>query len=474
MIMAQAIMFLVMHHVASLAYSHFLPIKEDPADALADKLIEGAGMESSESMLIPARLGGMNWKKPVQPEPAKSKTAIVHTRLAPQDLVKLQPALGASNLVTPKEWDTSPSETDAPQGPPKTSEPLKSTLVNDETFFKEAEGEAYHEMVEQPEHAETSKGLHVDEVEQELDSISPSLKEQGPKEIVKVSHRDTIVRAPASKSPEHGLVHLGKSIDAYGPVAEEKPVDPDFTLHHGHYHPTAAPAIPASKVSIPVVTAAASSVPKQTASVKAPVVSKQTASVKAPADDLASSLAAHFAEQKKADVGHDLQHEAVREPEKDEHAVSPALKSVHRPKRATPRFPIAPEDVHNMASEKVQQVSAQASTVSTDTTSESHPETDSTSARNELRLSKKKRAPEPEEPVTLSVPSPNEHLDNLFNANAVEGEMGADEIEKVLQKMNVDEEWNWHPFDLNGDGKLSHKEFENAARVAQRFKVHKK
>lgn len=120
-----AIGIILLSLAASLANSHFLPIKEDPADALADKLIQGAGMESSESMLIPARLGGMNWKKPVQPEPAKSKTAIVHTRLAPQDLVKLQPALGAINLVTPKEWDTSPSETDAPQGPPKTSEPFE-------------------------------------------------------------------------------------------------------------------------------------------------------------------------------------------------------------------------------------------------------------------------------------------------------------------------------------------------------------
>merc|ERR1719236_154162 len=75
-------------------------------------------------------------------------------------------------------------------------------------------------------------------------------------------------------------------------------------------------------------------------------VAKQTAAGQAPKDDLASSLAAHFAEQKKNELEVEPQHSLTDNPRQIGGPISSAMDSVHRSKHAAPQFPIAPEDRH--------------------------------------------------------------------------------------------------------------------------------
>lgn len=479
--MAVAIKFLLVHLAASLAHSHFLPIKEDPADALADKLIKGAGIDSSEMPLSPADVGGVkNWKTPALPYASESSEAAVpHTRLGSRDLVRLQPIVSARGLDTPEAWETTPDKA-AAQSLPETQEPVQSVLMNDNKMLNQKNEELLHELVtRRHSHGEASEweepqSLHTAEVDQELEEMAP-------KEVVKVSRHETVVHTNPGLAH---LAHLGKSVDDYGPVSQEPAFDPTFSLHHGHYHPTTTRTVSAAKVAAPAVAAATASLaPVPATAAVAPVVSAAAASVakkttSAPEDDLASSLKAHIAEEKTKELSAEGKQPEVL-PQKNEAPayVPSAMKSVHRSPRASPRFPIAPEDIH--------QVTAQASSTSTD--ADDHPETSQPQPKTngikppektvQARWEKKREAEDSEqqeEERRPSMPSATDELDDLFNANSVDGLLTADDVEQVWRKMNVQQDWNWHPFDLNGDGELSHMEFLNAAHVAKRFKVHKK
>jgi len=424
-----AIKFLLLSLAASSADSHFLPIKEDPADALAARLIKGAGIESEDSEVLDAKgLGGMSWKKPsLSDEPAAPEPAFAHKRLGPHDLanMKIQPIVSATALNTPKEWESTAQEA-SPKSLPTKNEPLPSVLVNDGKMLNQSvlgqNEQLLHEIITERRSHGQAADWEVEPKTSRATEIERELEKMAPKEVVKVSRHDTVVHKPAAvvqkpaeKSPGAGLDRLGETIDFYSQESEAEPVDEAFSLHHGHYHPTAAPAVPAPIVSAPVVVAAGEAPPQQ------------------PMTDKPSPLGA-----------------------------------VHHSKRASPRFPIAPEDVH--------QASQGGSTTSTDSTSGSHSATDGTSATHtpvQQLVHKVEKRIKVEEPKP-SMPSATGDFDSFFKANAIDGQLEADDVAKVFEKMKVQRDWNWQPFDLNGDGKLSHREFVNAATVAQRFKVHKK
>lgn len=406
-----AIGILLLSLAASLANSHFLPIKEDPADVLANKLIKNAGIDSEDSSA-----GGISWKEASVPDEAKPRQGFKHQHFSPHDLAELKPMISTTDLVTPKEWEAT-RQSDASESLATGQEPVPSKLVKDATLVDPAQ--LLHEIISkhhshsQPSDWEEPLTSRTTEVEQDLESMAP-------KQVVKVSHHDTVVsyKPDDDESPRHGLADLGKSVDNYGPVSQEPPVDAAFAVHHGHYRPKADPRVEAHTASVNIV--------------------KLSTSEQAPKD----------------------------------HQDSSALKSVHRSKRAVPKYPILPEDKHQDS------MQAGNTTSTTGSTSKSPLGNVSTSASKiPVHWAVRKAVPKTlvkESKAKSSIPSATASLDDLFKANSIDGQLEADDVEKVLLKMKVQQEWNWHPFDLNGDGKLSHQEFMNAARVAKRFKVHKK
>lgn len=384
-----AIKLLLLSIMTSLVKSHFLPIKEDPADALVDKMIKGAGIDSADSTLGSA----VNWKKPALPDESP-KAQIDHKRFNQHDLVKLQPVVSATGLNPPKEWESTP-EMDAPSSRPMQNEPVPSVLAKNEKLPEQLNSEFYHEIVSNHQsHSETDDGEMPQKpisstVEQELQKLKP-------KEVIKVLHGDTKLRESAYK----GLAHLGKSLDKYGPIAPEKSIDPNFSVHHGSFRMTTA-----FTTTTLTTTASTDKVP-----------------------------------------GHSV------------------MDSVHhsKSKRTAIRFPIRPEDVHHEEStNSTSQSHLNASTASTvNNTVKQHDHKTVVKLKGHRRKSSSKK--------------PSDKLTNLFDANSDSGQLGADDVEKVLRFMKVQSGWNWHPFDLNGDGKLSRQEFLNAARVAQHFIISKK
>jgi len=411
------IIFLVLNLVGFLVNSHFLP-KEDPADVLAGKLIKGAGIDSEDS---PSGHGS-SWRASAPSEVTSPQDAFAHQHLAVHDLVEMKPMVDVTGLATPKEWDATP-QADVPQTDPSKMEPVQSTLVKDGNLVDP--GQLLHEIISKHHHPEYQpfgpeepQQARSGEVEQELESMAP-------KEVVKISRHDTLVfHASDTATPRHGLADLGKTVEKYGPVKQEPPIDPAFALHHGHYHqPKAASAVPA------------------------------------PED-----------EHKRKEQAVAPNHSLSGGPSKKEHPDSSATQSVHRSKRADPIYPISPEDKHQPGTQDGN------STITAGSTPESLSRKDNNSAAipvqqvvRKIRAKAQQKLPK-EQP---SVPSKAASEEELFKANAIDGQLEAEDVEKVLHKMKVQQEWNWHPFDLNGDGKLSHREFLNAARVAMRFKVHK-
>lgn len=454
------IKFLLLNVAASLVNSYFLPIKEDPADALADEMVKGAGMDV-DSGLGSVSIRGMNWKKPSLPdEPAKVQMAHAHKRFGPHDLVKLQPIVSVTGLVAPKEWSSTP-ETDASDNPVTKSEPVQSALTNDENLIdpNERNKELLHEIAS----SEPSTVDSEDSQTSSASAVEEELQNMQPKEVVKVSHHDTEVHQLPVKSPGRGLAHLGESVDKYGPVTSEKPVDSNFAIHHGHYRPTVAPTLTQPKqpkASEPAVASAP--------------VAKMATSQQEPRNDndLASSLRAVFPPKNKQPVAAPKPL-LTDEPSKNKRIEPSPMESVHRSKRASQRFPIRPEDVRPAGAQA--ETTATKANAASNSPSMSGPKTTDTSMAS---TPVKQPAPKPVMKVKARKAKPSiasgDKLGNLFDANSVGGQMSADEMEKVLRFMKVQPEWNWHPFDLNGDGKLSRREFLNAAHVAERFKVHKK
>lgn len=414
-----AIKLILLSVAASVADSHFLPIKEDPADALVDQMIKGAGIESADSTLGSVT----NWRKPTsQDEPEKTQTN--HNRFNQHDLVKLQPIVDVTGLVAPNEWKSTP-ETDVLSSPPAQNEPVQSVLANaDRKLIDESNRELLHEMVYK--HTSHIESLDLDDSQKSTaNTVDQELQNLKPKETIKVFDRDTSVPEPAGKTAARGLAHLGKSLEKYGPV-EEKPVDPNFSYHHGHYRPTDAPTVPPP----------------------------------APQQDAEN-------DQKNVVVA------VTSETSKNEATGPSVMQSVHRSKKRNGlRFPIRPEDIHQGA-EHVESKTSKATSPS-----ESHLNASNTSSLN-VPVKKQDRTPVAKlkgrrGKLSTGTGSGGDRLKNLFDANSFAGELDADDVDKVLRFMKVQPEWNWHPFDLNADGKLSRQEFMNAARVADRFKISKK
>lgn len=487
--MVQGLKFLVVHLAASLVQSHFLPVKEDPADALVDKMVQGAGFDDESTIDSP--VGDLNakyWQKQKSSssnQPAPSHGESFHARFGSHDLVKLQPLVSVTGLVMPKQWQkTTSDETDVSDSLPTPKEADQSVLTKDyKTIDQMSQNDQLlHELITQRHSHDQAPAwdqsgiMDTDEVNKELDNMAP-------KEVVKVSHQDTVVHASAVESPvSHGLAHLGQSVNDYGPLSQVEPVAPPiepttFSLHHGHVRaPVDASPMKAPKVSKPAVPAVASVAKQSARFAVAEHVAKQMISGRAPDDDLASSLAAHFAETNQTKVEDAPRVEdapkKINKPGKDQEGPkSTAIGSVHRSKRNEPRFAIKPEDM--------QQGTNQAAIGSPTSPSQSP------AATNSLPATSMPAKPSPQKPerkapkvnqgkAKHTLATPQQKWQNLFKANAVDGKLGAEDIETIFEKLKIQKEWNWHPFDLNGDDKLSQSEFLNAMRVAVRFKIHNK
>jgi len=428
--------------MTSLVNSHFLPIKEDPADALVDKMIKGAGIDSADSTLGPA----MNWKKPALPDETP-KAQIDHNRFNQHDLVKLQPVVSATGLVAPKEWKST-AEMEAPSSRSTQNEPVQSVLANNEKLPEQLNTEFYHEIVSkhqsssETDDGEQSQKMISSTVEQELQSLKP-------KEVVKVFDRDTKLR----ESMYRGLRHLGKSLDKYGPITQEKFIDPNFSVHHGSFRPTTAPTFSTTTTEAMVADATN----------ETRYLSKQVQE-----NDLTSSLKAMFPKQRNVALKRPL----IDETSMDEVPRHSVMDSVHHSKHHSIRFPIRPEDIHH----------AESTTPEANSTSQSHLNASIASSvsnpvkqQHDGKTVGKLKGHRSKSSSKTSIRTPSDKLTNLFDANSDSGgQMCADDVQKVLRFMKVQSGWNWHPFDLNGDGKLSRQEFLNAARVAQHFKISKK
>lgn len=134
----------------------------------------------------------------------------------------------------------------------------------------------------------------------------------------------------------------------------------------------------------------------------------------------------------------------------DEVSNDSAMNSVHRHQSKKLKFKIRPEDIHY-------------ETTTTTTT------TTSSATTSKIRAT-------PEKHQGRSKAFVKDDWDVFFKANSIDGRLDANGVEVVLRKMtNMRDpsKWNWHRFDLDGDGKLSHHEFMNAKQVATRFTVKK-
>eukprot|EP00746_Dinoflagellata_sp_MGD_P163027 gnl/MRDRNA2_/MRDRNA2_90865_c0_seq1.p1 gnl/MRDRNA2_/MRDRNA2_90865_c0~~gnl/MRDRNA2_/MRDRNA2_90865_c0_seq1.p1 ORF type:complete len:440 (-),score=106.18 gnl/MRDRNA2_/MRDRNA2_90865_c0_seq1:60-1379(-) len=437
-----AIKLLLLSIMTSLVQSHFLPIKEDPADALVDKMVAGAGIDSADSTFGPA----MSWKKPALPDETP-KAEKDHKRFNQRDLVKFQPVVSATGLVPPKEWESAP-ETETPSSKGTQHEPVQAVLAKNQKLPEQLKAEFYHEIVSkhqspsETDDGEMSQKSISSTVEQELQNLKP-------KEAIKVFHGDTKLHETAYS----GLAHLGESLDKYGPLKQQQSIDPNFSVHHGSFRPTTAPTFQLSTTTESMVADTKDetrSLPKQVKE-----------------DDLTSSLKAMFPKQKNVALKPPLT-DKISTDKVPGHSV---MDSVHHSKRSAMRFPIRAEDVRYGESSPPKANSTSqshlnssiASTV-TDPVKQHDPKPAAKLAGHRSKPSSKK-----------SMHTPSDKLTNLFNANSdAGGQLSANDVEKVLTFMKVQSGWNWHPFDLNGDGKLSRQEFMNAARVAQHFKISQK
>jgi hypothetical protein len=435
----------------------FLPLNRDPADALADNLLNKAGFDSDSfepERKVPQAVVKYVDKLQSHDSSANADPTLVdHSkdRLSAKDLMGLKPVIATGTLSSPREWAAVSSD--------KSDDSSLSSL-------RDGMKHMYQDLARTPSSASVSDwgDFHADSSETS-------------KEIVKVDVRDAIVRQPVQQTVPQVSASDGKrSAPTYVSKLRitDVPVPASGTsagLRWFHKESSQAHAAEdALRIKIPQHD-------KATGFVNATQLKESDAveSMRGEAegrDSLAKSLALHFKIEKKKETlrrqrrdlptGEEIHTPVAKKVEPQ----SSALDSRHRGLRGSNKMlPIRPEDVRN--STEVDNEEAE---------SEEMPEKNLT--KPVLRLPVKKSRGDPDEKEKPKQ-EPSTHITqespakNLFTMHATGGFVDANGMDAALDELGTKKNWNWRLFDKDGDGKLSEQEFANAVNVAQRFKAQK-
>lgn len=407
----------------------------DPADALADTMLKKSGFDSEEKNSRRVVLPTHSWNAvPFHEESVASGPS--HNRLSSKDLIGFKPMVRSGSLSTPKEWSSASAA--KPDG-------LSSIKDGMQHMFNDLRS------------AHTSNV--ADRSEFQAESVG-SMKEST--EVVKVLQADTVIHQPVHKTAARDVAPDDESsLPAYmnqldhGPSAGLRWFREPLLARAMHDKTSAKAARKATDVQVMNAT----ELENKAEQIKEEVLPES-------ADSLANSLASEMLTSKKPPMqrahlptGEVKMQEvhAAGEVEKEEVPQPSPLDSVHRGKRAKEMLPIRPEDVHH------------------EVAAAPEPE-EIKEAQPLIKLPAQKiqaQAIQGAKPIDQE-PSDQEGSSqkDLFTMHAVDGHVDSKGMEAVLEAMGTKADWNWHRFDLDGDGKLSHAEFSNAEIVAQRFKKH--
>lgn len=282
-----------------------------------------------------------------------------------------------------------------------------------------------------------------------------------PKEVVKVLHQDTVIRQPAHKSTsqvsddEVPAAYLAKL--QHGPSAGLRWFRQPSKVHDSQDKPTTRTA--QTQTDIEKLSA------MNATEIQAKAEQIRDKEEPESADSLAKSLSSEMIKQKKheelkrqrAHLPTGIMTKQLRQKkQEDSLPETSAMDSIHRKKNAKKILPIRPEDVHHEAAVV--------------------PQPEEPEEPKPLKLVPARKITPPDEPVKAEPSldsSSKDGSDDLFTMHAVDGLVDANAMDAVLEAMGSQKKLNWQRFDLDGDGSLSHTEFNNAMKVARRFKAPK-
>lgn len=312
--------------------------------------------------------------------------------------------------------------------------------------------------------------------------LSRNLKNVAPRTVAKVLQHDVNSQKPVGAS---GSQHLGKTVEKYSTDVKSdseewsSPISvsslPQMYLHHGRIHgPHEEEQVDHLRINPDDMVTVSRTPPP------APV----------NPTSLAKSLRAHV----EAEKTHELRERVLekikssenstvaelgnqQEQKEKEASENSAISSIHRsPSAKKLKFKVLPEDIHH------DEVSIDGSSAGPADVHDDMGKVPGNATRAlppNTRSPPKVRGSVPIRTVSKqqpTVPLTNSDWELQFNASAVNGYLDGKSVEEVLSKitsMKNPSSWNWRLFDLDGDGKLSRREFMNAKQVAMRLKSKK-
>jgi len=435
--------------VSSSESRQFLPInaKQDPADALADKLLKTVGLDSDPNVSPVA----VNWKTTtLQDEsaatvPSRSRESAKDVIMDLKPMVEgYQAMVGSGSLEAPKAW----SEQSSTQSSRDWSSGLSSLKSGMKHMFNDL--------------ANPPKSKNVANWDEFASDSSESTKE-----VVKITPQDTVVHQPAHQAAASSMPEPKEesSVPAYmnkfndGSSAGLRWFKQPLTAYRVH-------SAAQTKASQNQERKQAVNATEEHERLEARVQQLTEEQWEHEGtDSLAKSLAAEFKKEKKKGVaavprshlptGTEIH---VRKGQVENVSQVPqtsALNSVHRARPWRDMLPIRPEDVHPAADPEPQEIE----------------QAEAPKIVPEKKIVKQKSVFRKRPDV--KGPTVKDGTNDLFNANAVNGFVDAVGMDAVLEHLGTKKQWDWHAFDRDGDGQLSHEEFANAVIVAQRFKAKK-
>jgi len=430
----------------------FLPIHQDPADALADKLLNKVGFDSDdkEEPKVPAAV--KHYVKNVAPSIDESNAhddvsaGKSHNRLSSRDLMGFKPMMATGTLTTPQQWAAGSSQESDESGLSSlrtgmkhmyqdlANPPQVSTSTADWSQFHRDASETSKEIV---------KVFDRDVVHQPVQQVSASDdKSSAPAYLNKL-------RLPASLGSEAsaGLRWFKQPVQAHA-VRDESSTK---TLQHDQV----------------------------THSMNVTELEDQVEKIKEEeegTDSLANSLKSHFKIENQKEIARkqrrdlptgDEHHRNLTKPTEPPEPETSALDSLHKGLRGSKKMlKVRPEDVYNATdTPKAPKLEEEEMP---ETKPVLRPEKGSVPVPPKLKQVFDKPAKETQESHVA-----NQSPEEIFKMHAVGGFVDADGMEAVLDELGTKKNWNWQLFDKDGDDKLSAKEFANAVMVAQRFKFQK-
>jgi len=439
-------------HPTSLAA--FMSYK-DPADDMVEKLEAKIGLDRSDDIKLPPSFRSTP-DLPVD-GPHAQRFSLHSVDMNPDVTTQIQPPA---------------------QNEPKSSTSWESSISKRSRFGVQ---KLYGDMDD-----DVNKHIMADQwgefAESAESQLSRNLKNVAPRTVAKVLQHDGNSQKPVAAS---GSQHLGKTVEKYSTDVESdseegsSPISvsslPKLYLHHGRIHgPHEEEQVDHLRINPDDMVTVSRTPPP------APV----------NPTSLAKSLRAHV----EAEKTHELRERVLekiksaenstvaelgnqQEQKEKEASENSAISSIHRsPSAKKLKFKVLPEDIHH------DEVSIDGSSAGPDDVHDDMGKVPGNTTRAlppntrsppKVRGSVGNRTASKQQPT---VPSTNSDWELQFNASAVNGYLDGKSVDEVLSKitsMKNPSSWNWRLFDLDGDGKLSRREFMNAKQVAMRLKSKK-